>query len=488
MPTYNIDWTAPDQGAATDDCSRTIKDFVDLIGATKNAVLRLRHNSPSNTTTYTLTTSETIPSNIALQVENGAIIDGAGTLTISGPFEAVLSQCFGTSITILFGVNSTTEIHPEWWGEFPNGSNDTAVLNKAIAAADLVGTYDGSADASIVVRPGRYWVAHNSLSIIKTNFYAPHAVFVAVANTSLTGKLFQFDFTESGDKTVYIGEIFGDPSTTTTEGDHYNIGINILGGDSVWMRINTLASLYMGIASEGAVHEKHVGMWDIEVDTIMGCRYGIHANSGTQEHAAFEINRIDVKYVAYSWTQTLNLDSSAADSKVIYQNWFRFHCVELHHFANLGGFRLVGDDTFSNKIIVDGSLIPPSGTGKIVTVHTDAYDNLFELCYIDWTKVYSTPPSAGYNIFHQTFNQSCSYPGVITNDFGRSEVMLDAVPTVHPWRQGDKVWNSKPSAGSLGWICVASGTPGTWETAVSVESLISYEDGQVFYENEAIFY
>lgn len=45
-----------------------------------------------------------------------------------------------------------------------------------------------------------------------------------------------------------------------------------------------------------------------------------------------------------------------------------------------------------------------------------------------------------------------------------------AVPTTGTWQQGDRITNSTPTeagtAGSkyvvLGWVCVASGTPGTW--------------------------
>lgn len=48
---------------------------------------------------------------------------------------------------------------------------------------------------------------------------------------------------------------------------------------------------------------------------------------------------------------------------------------------------------------------------------------------------------------------------------------LTAVPTTGDWAKGDFVRNSNPSeAGSVaskyvlaGWICVASGTPGTWK-------------------------
>lgn len=493
---YFVDSTQADQGVSTATGDRTIKDFVDSIGTSKKATLYFLHDFNANTTAYTLTTSETIPSNILLQIENGAVIDGAGTLTINSVFNPGVFQVFGSSVTILFGVatagaygGGTTDIHPEWWGVFPNGSNDTTVLNKAIAAADVVGTYDGLADANIIVRPGRYWIAHNSLSTIKTNFYAPHASFTAIGNTSLLGKLFQFDFTEPGDRTVYIGAIFGDPLTTMFDVAHYNIGVNILGGDGVWMRIDTLASLYIGISSDGPVHEEHVGFWDIEIDTIIGCEYGINVKSGTTGiKSAFEVNRIYVKYATHCGAQVLNIDSTTVDSAVIFQNVFHFTSVELHNFANLSGFRLVGSATFGNKIIVDGSLIPPTGTGDIVTLHTDAYDNLFELSYMDWSKFYSTPPSAGYNIFRATSNQNTSYPAVITNNFGRSEIMLDAAPTVHPWREGDKAWNNSPSDGILGWVCTVSGTPGIWAPMGYIRTPISYENGTIFYENELIYY
>jgi len=45
-----------------------------------------------------------------------------------------------------------------------------------------------------------------------------------------------------------------------------------------------------------------------------------------------------------------------------------------------------------------------------------------------------------------------------------------SAPSTGTWSQGDKVWNSTPAeAGTasskyvvIGWICTASGTPGTW--------------------------
>lgn len=44
-----------------------------------------------------------------------------------------------------------------------------------------------------------------------------------------------------------------------------------------------------------------------------------------------------------------------------------------------------------------------------------------------------------------------------------------APPTVGTWAQGDIVWNSAPVSGeSIGWTCVAGGTPGTWKSMGSV--------------------
>jgi hypothetical protein len=80
-----------------------------------NATIVLPHSSAGDSTTFTLTTSETIPSNIKLEIKNGAILDGAGTLTINGPFEAGLHQVFGSSISLVFGDLSRHTLIPHWF-------------------------------------------------------------------------------------------------------------------------------------------------------------------------------------------------------------------------------------------------------------------------------------------------------------------------------------------------------------------------------------
>ena len=72
---YYPDATATDQGVTGN--SDTIKYAVDTI-STDNGTIYLKHDGGTATTTYTLTTSETIPVNVTIIKEFGAVIDGAG--------------------------------------------------------------------------------------------------------------------------------------------------------------------------------------------------------------------------------------------------------------------------------------------------------------------------------------------------------------------------------------------------------------------------
>lgn len=39
-----------------------------------------------------------------------------------------------------------------------------------------------------------------------------------------------------------------------------------------------------------------------------------------------------------------------------------------------------------------------------------------------------------------------------------------AAPSAGSWTAGDVVWNTAPAAaGRIGWVCVTSGSPGTWK-------------------------
>lgn len=126
------DYNAVNQGLTGDN--DTIKYCVDTYGSDQGTIV-LRHNSGSATTPYTLTTSETIPANITLKVERGAVIDGAGTLTFTSPksFISGINYTFGSSVTI----TGPTEVYPEWWGEntAPGTTDMTAEINSAATCA-----------------------------------------------------------------------------------------------------------------------------------------------------------------------------------------------------------------------------------------------------------------------------------------------------------------------------------------------------------------
>jgi hypothetical protein len=51
------------------------------------------------------------------------------------------------------------------------------------------------------------------------------------------------------------------------------------------------------------------------------------------------------------------------------------------------------------------------------------------------------------------------------NSEGRIEgrhLTSTSVPTTGEFKRGDIIWNSEPSAGgTMGWVCVTSGSPGT---------------------------
>lgn len=118
---FYVDASETDQGAvgSGDSC----KDFVDAIGS-DSATLVFRHTGTGATTTYTFSTSETIPSNIAVEIEKGAVLAiGAGvTLTLSDGCEILAgrNQIFSGAGAVAYqGIG-----YPEWRGCLGDGSTD----------------------------------------------------------------------------------------------------------------------------------------------------------------------------------------------------------------------------------------------------------------------------------------------------------------------------------------------------------------------------
>lgn len=126
-------YSATDQGVTGDN--NTLKYYIDLLAGNYGTIV-LRHNSGTNATVYTLTTSETIPSNITLKIERGAAIYGAGTLTVNCTLDAGPYIIFGSTLTVE-GITQT--VYPEWFGAVGDGAtNDTSALQKAINAGTKI--------------------------------------------------------------------------------------------------------------------------------------------------------------------------------------------------------------------------------------------------------------------------------------------------------------------------------------------------------------
>jgi len=154
-----VDASQADQGA---DTAATVKHFVDDIGTSKSATIIFIHSGASNTTTYTFSTDETIPSNFRVIVENGARLDGSSTLTINGPFEAGLYQVFGSSITVSFGAGAVSKAYAAWWGLTP-GNNTAADVDRLAVATDGIpvywanGTYTFTSDITLTDAVDVHW-------------------------------------------------------------------------------------------------------------------------------------------------------------------------------------------------------------------------------------------------------------------------------------------------------------------------------------------
>ena len=132
----SIDFSFPDYNEADQGLTgngKSAKAYIDTIGTTNGGTLVFRHNSGGATTTYQFSTDETIPSNIKVEIEKGAIlsIDSGITLTINGPFSAGLYQVFSGDGSVVFDGEVIQVGYAEWFGI--DGTADEVELNKIAA-------------------------------------------------------------------------------------------------------------------------------------------------------------------------------------------------------------------------------------------------------------------------------------------------------------------------------------------------------------------
>lgn len=72
-------------------------------------------------------------------------------------------------------------------------------------------------------------------------------------------------------------------------------------------------------------------------------------------------------------------------------------------------------------------------------------------------------------LFHNTSNGVIGigvpyFPNGYALSTSVKHTAASAAPTTGTWQRGEVIWNNSPSAGGyVGWVCTASGTPGTWK-------------------------
>jgi hypothetical protein len=144
-----FDWVGVDVlqkfGGGTSRTKTTLDSAIAEIGSVDKVALWL---APG---TWTIDAALTIPANYTLIIPAGSSINlsaaltinsrvilmgeftGSATLTINGPFECGRYQAFGSSISVVFGNQSVSEVFPEWWGAVGDASTDNqAALQSAM--------------------------------------------------------------------------------------------------------------------------------------------------------------------------------------------------------------------------------------------------------------------------------------------------------------------------------------------------------------------
>ena len=110
--------------------------------------------------TWQISSNLTIPSNITLKIERGAILKvfSGITLLIQGKIEAGLYELFDTSsggkVDFSWANDVSAEVYPQWWGAIAgqSGSTYTTKNTQAFRAACSIG------GASVVIPAGNYYI------------------------------------------------------------------------------------------------------------------------------------------------------------------------------------------------------------------------------------------------------------------------------------------------------------------------------------------
>ena len=517
---YFPDYNEADQGLAGN--GKSAKAYIDAIGA-DSATLYFRHNSGAATTTYTFSTDETIPSNINMIIEKGAIlsIDSAKTLTINGPFDAGLYQVFSGDGSVVLANGIVPELYPEWWGathEYADITITGAALQKAINVAQgrgqkvkLQGTY--YSDVQLITNDHGLVLEGNQTYSTSITFKGCSGIKIdKVRNIKITDITIKAYVRHTTTPNVYIGldidgdtdnrptnliirDVFFDGFQTAIEANWIwsSVFDNVVTGNgqsSIYIRglsvnnsiVNCRLSSDGTAGSRGIVIGNSVNWlegWHIADNLIYNNEIGILAYGAL--HIQLHHNIIDYCGVYGIYAQDAGVIPST--------NWvIDGNYIGMGGTGGAGIYMAQGEEgssgsTRGSKIIGNDILVYTGSTcnygirvGGAESKNNVVIGNSIKGMLLGDIYSASHPMIINGNQCLSLLQYNISSEGVISDNIGTvypfnltmystfgelKNVYGTTIGTAGSWTQGDKIWRPGVTALSHpGWVCIKSGTFG----------------------------
>ena len=279
---------------------------------------------------------------------------------------------------------------------------------------------------------------------------------------------------ETGDNAIYIGKCFNISFSNVHFSSETNHGIEIVRGSNTLSFYNCYArfigqlgtqaspapnkagyrihsGVFVMISCNG-VNEGEVWGWFGDTansyvcrGTIIGCNVEDFAVDGIR--IEYSANFLDIKNTVFS-----------AMSNGTYDYFIR--CDTNSYFTSeMVNCQLWDNGATTTKVANFLKFYPiVRGNNNITFTATDDEINVLELPQIKGIGI--TPTKRGMLLENVKMGYVESYNlGGIRHTYGSSP------PSSGSHAQGEIVWNTAPVAGgTVGWVCVAGGTPGTWKT------------------------
>jgi hypothetical protein len=312
-----------DQGAAGTGC---VKTFLNAVGMGKGATLVFKHSSNSNTTTYAIGTSLTIPNNVKVKVEKGAVIQVASTktLTINGPSDAGLYQifnCVGTG-TVNFGAGAIKEASPEWWGI--DGRADQAEINSAIVSVQpwhgvvRLQATNYNIDSQIFFYTGTSLlgtstdISSGSLSTTITSTYNGYAIVSASSSAGYSARFEKFKLILDSTGRAGMGGISLDYFSSS---DIKDVAVQLISGSS------NRAGIRMARTDSKGGYYNRVERTLVAAVSSYHFAYGLQMGGGANQNVIdhFDARRCDTSvFLTGAHNTVTNLNSESANRYHVY--------------------------------------------------------------------------------------------------------------------------------------------------------------------------